>query len=554
MIDSVEQWGTKVSYAVAVGLIRSCRTVAVVSRSGLLALALAGVSFAGDAKVGSDVQGHVAAEHRQAVKAPVPVSGNNQAYADERWWAPSDGRPFAAALTFPNEQGAVTTLNSAGITETGAHAFFTPLGSNGRACVTCHQPADAMSISAATVQRRWQATGGKDPLFAAVDGSNCPNLPQDDRASHSLLLERGLFRVFRPWPPKAANGSTLETEFTIEVVRDPTGCNTNPVYGLHSTTPMVSVYRRPRPVTNVKFLTAMGFAIEPKNGLPLQLDPETGVPTSGNLMADARDLTLKTQAIEAAMTHLQAASKPAPEAIAQILEFERQLHTAQSHDRWGSSLTDAGASGGPGALAVANAGYLQSGGEPIWSEFASWKQLPAGADPRAEEQRNFRESVARGAKVFAQKTFLIWDSAGITNMGFGNPVRNSCSFCHNMTHTGMDVAPGQVDLGTTNEPFAKPAADLPLFKLTCRPESKPHPHLGRVVYTQDPGFALTTGRCRDIGKITMQQMRGLSARAPYFVNGSAQTLREIIDFYDQRYNIRYSEQEKQDLTNLLSVL
>jgi hypothetical protein len=346
----------------------------------------------------------------------------------------------------------------------------------------------------------------------------------------------------------------MEPEFTIEVVRDPTGCNTNAEYGLHSKTPMISVYRRPRPVTNVKFLTAMGFAIEPKNGLPLQLDPETGVPTSGNLMADGRDLTLKTQAIEAAMTHLQTASKPAPEAIAQILNFERQLHTAQSHDRWGSSLAEAGASGGPQALSAANSGYLQSGREPIWSEFSSWKQLPATPDARTEEQRHFRESVARGAAVFSQRTFLIWDSAGITNMGFGNPVRNGCAFCHNMSHTGMDVAPGQVDLGTTNEPFAKPATDLPLFKLTCRSDAKPHPHLGRVVYTQDPGFALTTGRCRDIGKITIQQMRGLAARAPYFVNGSARTLREIVDFYDQRYNIGYTEQEKQDLANLLSVL
>ena len=120
--------------------------------------------------------------------------------------------------------------------------------------------------------------------------------------------------------------------------------------------------------------------------------------------------------------------------------------------------------------------------------------------------------------------------------------------------TGLDVAPGQVDLGTTNEPFADPAPQLPLFKLTCKEGYRPHPHLGRVVYTQDPGFALTTGRCTDIGKITIQQMRGLAGRAPYFSNGSAATLRGIVDFYDRRYNIGYSEQEKQDLVNLMSVL
>jgi cytochrome c peroxidase len=116
------------------------------------------------------------------------------------------------------------------------------------------------------------------------------------------------------------------------------------------------------------------------------------------------------------------------------------------------------------------------------------------------------------------------------------------------------VAPGQVDLGTTNEPFADPAPDLPLFKLTCKPQFPAHPFLGRVIFTHDPGFALTTGKCADIGKITMQSMRGLAARAPYFSNGSAQTLRAVVDYYERRYNIGLSEQDKVDLTNLLSVL
>ena len=45
-----------------------------------------------------------------------------------------------------------------------------------------------------------------------------------------------------------------------------------------------------------------------------------------------------------------------------------------------------------------------------------------------------------------------------------------------------------------------------------------------------------------------------AARAPYFSNGSATSLRELVDFYDRRFNIRYSEAEKQDLVNFLSVL
>ena len=121
-----------------------------------------------------------------------------------RWWSPGDGRTLPAAVDYANGEGALGILNTAGAIDTKGHPFFEPIGTNGRACVTCHQPSDAMSLSAATVRERWKETGGKDPLFAAIDGKNCPDLPQDDPASHSLLIDRGLIRVFMPWPPRKA--------------------------------------------------------------------------------------------------------------------------------------------------------------------------------------------------------------------------------------------------------------------------------------------------------------------------------------------------------------
>jgi hypothetical protein len=475
-------------------------------------------------------------------------------YGADRWWSAGDGREFPSSIAYPDPQGTVTTLNTAGPTDTRGHPFFTPLGTNGRACVTCHQPADGMSLSVATIKERWRVAGGGDPLFAPIDGANCPNLPRELASSHSLLLERGLFRIARPWPPRGADGKALTAEFAIEVVRDPTGCNLDPVYGLRSRTPMVSVFRRPRPATNIRYLTAVGFFFEPKNGLPLPRDAETGELTSGNLLADARARTLKAQALDALRSHLEMNGKPTPAQLKQIIDFESGIYTAQSADRWGGSLQTAGAEGGPTALAEQRAGDLQGTSHPIWSEFLPWNRLPAGTAGEDAGQRAVRESVARGAELFTTRTFLVSDSAGINNMGFGSPVRNPCAFCHNMQHTGMDVAPGQVDLGTTNMPHANPSPELPLFKLSCKPGFAPHPHLGRVVYTQDPGYALTTGKCADIGKITIQSMRGLAARAPYFSNGSAATLREIIDFYDRRYQMALTEQEKQDLTNLMGVL
>jgi hypothetical protein len=470
----------------------------------------------------------------------------------DRWWAPGEGRSFPAQLDYPNALGTLRTLLVGGPMDTKGHPFFTPTGPNGRACVTCHQPADAMSLSAATAQARWDATGGKDPLFAAFDGSDCPTLPQAERASHKLLLERGLIRIQRAWPPKVWNGQPVRPDFRIEVVHDPNGCNSAPNYG--PAAGKISVYRRPRPVANMKYLLAVGFAFDPKQGLALPLDPETHKPMSGNLLSDSRAGTLALQMADAGASHLQMTRTLSPEERRRIEDFILRIYTAQQVSRLGGAVDTLGAKGGPAALRDAEPGALGSIGEPVWSEFAAWEKIsPEEAKKLEPEELAFRQSVARGARVFREKTFLISDSAGINSpIGFGNPVRNSCVFCHNMTRMGNDVAPGQVDLGTANLPFADPMPDLPLFRVTCLGE--PHPHYGKVILTHDPGFALTTGRCADVGKITLQSLRGLAARAPYFSNGSAKDLRAVIDFYERRYNIGYTEQEKQDLVNLMSVL
>jgi hypothetical protein len=474
------------------------------------------------------------------------------AAAPDRWWSPGEGRTFPAQLDYENATGTLRTLVSGGPVQTAGHPFFEPLGSTGRACVTCHQPADGMSLSAATARARWEAEGAKDPLFAAIDGSNCPTLPQEERASHSLLIDYGLFRIQRDWPPRDANGQPIVPDFRIEVVRDPYGCNTGPNYGPQARSPNISVYRRPRPVSNLKYLLAVGFAYDPKQGLALPLDPVTHRPLSGNLLADNRASTLEAQAQDAAATHLGVSHPLDTNTLARIVDFESRLFTAQALDKRAGPLDADGAYGGPLNLQKSEPGQLGSMGRPVWSEYAAWEK-PSPDAHLTPEQRALRESVARGARIFREKTFLISDSAGINSpMGFGNPVRNSCVFCHNMSQMGNDVAPGQVDLGTTNEPFADPLPHLPLFRVTCTGE--PHPHYGAVILTHDPGFALTTGRCADVGKITLQSMRGLAARAPYFSNGSARDLRAVVDYYDRRYNIGYSEQEKQDLVNLMSVL
>ena len=502
-----------------------------------------------------------------AIASSISVTAQYQAAG--RWWAPGDGRVLPANADYANQDGALGILNSAGPIETKGHPFFEPIGSNGRACITCHQPSDAMSLSAATARERWRETGGKDPLFAAIDGKNCPNLPQDDPASHSLLLNRGLIRVFLPWPPLNADGTRVAPEFTIEVVRDPTGCNTDAQYGIASNNPTISVFRRPRMAANLKYVTAAAFGVSPfivKNGQPAARDPETGALVSMNMMADAREPTLRTQAVSAAVTHLEYRGQPSRSDLDRIIAFESQIYAAQRMHRGAGSLVEPGGPPalGPAALAGGSTGTLGNNTTRfVFPIGESWKSLPRTGDAATDARNELRESVARGHDVFFFRTFWIRDAMHINTVGLGNPAKRTCSTCHGMHMTGMDTVYGWMDTGTTNLPWAKEppvspwstdAAELPLFKLTCKATVAPHTFLGRVIYTQDPGRALISGKCNDIGAIVMQQFRGLAARAPYFSNGSARTLRELVDFYDRRYNIQYTDREKEDLVNFLSTL
>jgi cytochrome c peroxidase len=76
----------------------------------------------------------------------------------------------------------------------------------------------------------------------------------------------------------------------------------------------------------------------------------------------------------------------------------------------------------------------------------------------------------------------------------------------------------------------------------------------QTVQTTDPGRALITGKWKDIGRFKGPILRALATRAPYFHNGSAQDLPAVVDFYDQRFQIGFTEQEKNDLVAFLRTL
>src|SRR5215510_11033238 len=157
--------------------------------------------------------------------------------------AASDMPHHTGELTFPNENGAVGIVGTDD--RTSDNPFFQELGTNGRKCVTCHQPAQAWSITPAELRDRFDRTNGLDAIFRTNDGSNCEGADvstiEERRQAFSLLLQKGLIRVPLNVPPRA--------EFDILAVDDPYRCA--------APLTSASMYRRPLPSTNLRFLSAV---------------------------------------------------------------------------------------------------------------------------------------------------------------------------------------------------------------------------------------------------------------------------------------------------------
>src|SRR5262245_51069130 len=96
-------------------------------------------------------------------------------------------------IVFENAAGQLGTLSTRGAIDLD-NPFFQDLGTNGRRCVSCHQPGSAWTITPANVQFRFLATHGRDPIFSNNDGSNCEGATASTLAgearAYSLLLSR----------------------------------------------------------------------------------------------------------------------------------------------------------------------------------------------------------------------------------------------------------------------------------------------------------------------------------------------------------------------------
>jgi cytochrome c peroxidase len=261
---------------------------------------------------------------------------------------------------------------------------------------------------------------------------------------------------------------------------------------------------------------------------------------------------LAHQVMDATTGHAQGALPTAAQ-IQDIVDFETSLRTAQIYDFKAGSLKDGGAAGGAVALAAqpffigindsfpASFGFNPTSAlfnPAIFNLFDDW----AGSRSKA------RASIARGQALFTSKPITIAGVAGINDVpGLPLSFTGSCGTCHDSPNVGNHSVAVALNIGLTDPAMALDASYLPVFTVVNKTTHE-------TVRTTDPGRALITGKWADVGKLKGPILRALASRAPYFHNGSAKTLDDVLEFYEQRFGIIFTTQEKADLVAFLNAL
>lgn len=407
-----------------------------------------------------------------------------------------------------------------------SNPYFQSLGTNGRSCSTCHTAKDAWTVAPPDIQARFQNSQGTDPIFRPVDGAICPSADVSTlvarRSAYRLLLNKGLFRISMTVPAAA--------DFAITAIQDPYNCP-------QTTATNPALYRRPLPATNLAFDSAvMWDGRETVSG---------AIPgKSINLPA-----SLASQAFDATMGHAQASTPPTPQQIADIVAFEGANFTAQAADVHAGVLTAQGAHGGPNFLSRQPfyIGINDSlGNDPtgakfnpnVFTLFSAW----------ATSDSAYRQSVARGEDLFNHYPIQITGVGGLNDALGKTSIAGSCSTCHDAPGVGNHSFSVPLNIGTTDypAPAALDISGLPVYTVTCGN--------GNVVQVTDLGRAMISGKCADLGKVKGPILRGLAGRAPYFHNGSAASLQDVVEFYNQRFNLNLTAQQKADLVAFLQSL
>lgn len=421
--------------------------------------------------------------------------------------------------------------NSFGIAEsfhtTGAIDFTNPmflqLGTNARTCATCHAPDMGWALTAKGATELFRQSDGLDPLFMLHDEGSRPDADistEDARraAFGPTLLALGLTRFTRRLP--------ATSEFTVLTVEDPSG---------FSTPAAILNFRRPTATANEAKTSSILWTAGAQ--------PDIGASVAG-LFRGAATLHLQRDPANPTPVEQQNAGR----------DFLMNLYFAQIVDDRAGRLDAAGARGGPenvflqaftlGTNDILSPAFTRRVFD-IYDAWAVYDQDNRHGDCRDDPGRGAaRASIYRGQEIFNHHEFDISGVPGFNDVIGQDPVRGTCSTCHNVPNIGGHAVIRMIDLGTADEPNCDPA--LPMLTL----QNKVTLETRRVC---DMGFG-GNGVWTAIAKFRVPPLRGLAARAPYFHDGQARNIAAVISYYQRRFDMGLSNRQREDLESFLGAL
>ena len=277
--------------------------------------------------------------------------------------------------------------------------------------------------------------------FSTFDGSNSPladvSTVDARLQAYSMLLNKAVIRIGRPMPVNA--------DFTLVAVDDK--------FGFASASEL-SLFRRPLPTTNMRFLTALMWDGRESNPLegrvavaelpPLGVIADEAANHDQNLLAD-----FLHQSNTATLTHAQAVAPGlTADQEAGITAFALNLATAQRNSQRGGGVSTPRGAGGPEPML--NSPFFVSindSGDPslditgngfnrrAFTLFDAWNKV---GNPQ-------RKSIARGQEIF---NTLALNAGGTT-----------CTTCHGVPNVGTrSLNKRSITRSPTTKSLRRPAA------------------------------------------------------------------------------------------------
>jgi cytochrome c peroxidase len=425
-----------------------------------------------------------------AVMAAAGIFLSATAGADESALADLFGDSIPNNFPFLNGAGTAATYSTAGFVDL-TNPFHLPQGSNGRSCESCHLPQVGWSIRPVDVELKFFLTQGNDPIFNALDANN--STPDNS----SLQAKRASYSMLRKGLFRRGGNVPGTADYEIIAFDDPLRAGASATH--------FEFFRRPLATANFHIAKNVGWHDQNTNG-------------SGDMFAG-----LKQQAA-GNITGSQQGPPATDATLNSIVNYELGLAFAQQFSFEAGLLTACGAKGGPQNLSA------QQSAIGRFDLFDAWINLKPGSCGTRSVDRK-RAQIARGQEIF--------NSTNVKNS-------RSCNGCHNAVNNGSNVDGRLFDIHASFAKYRK--AGMPLY--TVRNKNAPD----QERQTTDPGRALRSGLWADMDKFKTPSLRGLAARAPYFHNGIATTLTDVVRHYEVELNFEYTDQERADLVAFLEAL